>query len=181
MRKSVVMSTLAPIAAAAFSTVVLTGCMGDDSDDASPSVSAPAATASETAAEAVTESPDSTDDQGSATGGSSTSAVQIDGGWVGSSDVDEVAMIIKSGKVQLAFRSTDGKSMHACEGLLKQTSMQLSCVDKTNKDRVKGTVEISTDKKIAIAWASGKKDLLTKSGNGEVDFSQWGLTAPAAG
>ncbi|TXS41218.1 hypothetical protein EAO75_41165 [Streptomyces sp. uw30] len=107
--------------------------------------------------------------------------MKLDGGWVGSSDVDEVAMIVKGDKVQLAFRSTDGKSMHACEGLLKQTSMQLSCVDKTNKDRVKGTVEISTDKKIAIAWASGKKDLLTKSGNGQVDFSQWGLPAPAAG
>lgn len=174
MRKSMISA----VATAAFGTLVLTGCLGDDSDDASPSVSAPAAAAaaSETAPETPTESPTAVDDQGG-----STPATTLDGGWVGSSDVDEVAMIIKSGKVQLAFRSTDGKSMHACEGLLKETSMQLSCVDKTNKDRVKGTVEISTDKKIAIAWASGKKDLLTKSGNGQVDFSQWGLTTPTTG
>ncbi|MER5942091.1 hypothetical protein ABT121_32855 [Streptomyces sp. NPDC001928] len=179
MRKSM----MSAVAAAAFGTMVLTGCMGDDSDDASSSASSPAATSPAAASPSAAAPDEAASDAGADADAAADSQapVKLDGGWVGSSDVDEVAMIVKGDKVQLAFRSTDGKSMHACEGLLKQTSMQLSCVDKTNKDRVKGTVEIASDKKIAIAWASGKKDLLTKSGNGQVDFSQWGLPAPAAG
>ncbi|MEV6166980.1 hypothetical protein AB0L99_01965 [Streptomyces sp. NPDC051954] len=151
------------IATAGLCAVLLTGCTSDDSaDDASATKSSTPTTST------VAESP-------SAAAPSSTT---LDGGWLGDSDVDRTAMIIQGKKVMLAFQSTDGKKRQACEGLLQQEqSILLKCVDKS-QDRVKGTIEIASGEKIAIAWTSGKKDVLTKSGNGELDFSQWGLPSP---
>ncbi|MCX4911584.1 hypothetical protein [Streptomyces sp. NBC_00878] len=163
------------IAAAGVGAVLLTGCNSDDSaDDASSSKPA--------TPEAIATTPEAPSAPATPSGiSASGQADSLDGGWLGESDVDKVAMIVQGKKVMLAFQSTDGKKRQACDGLLKEKAIQLQCVE-ANKDRVKGTVEISSGEKIAIAWTSGKKDLLTKSGNGQVDFSQWGLpSAPAAG
>ncbi|MFD3372810.1 MULTISPECIES: hypothetical protein [unclassified Streptomyces] len=158
--------------AAGVGVVLLTGCQSDDStDDASNDrPSAPATNAAE-------EVP-STPGTPSSTGASGETG-SLDGGWLGESDVDKVAMIVQKKKVMLAFQSADGQKRQACEGLLQEKSILLKCVE-DNKDRLKGTVEISSGEKIAIAWSSGKKDLLTKSGDGQMDFSQWGLPSPPA-
>ncbi|MFJ5259876.1 hypothetical protein ACIQAC_05305 [Streptomyces sp. NPDC088387] len=177
MRKSMLIA----LASAGVGAALLTGCSSDDSADDNTAASSPAAPAT-TADPATPDPADDPADDPAGTGGSTSpsgsaggGAAGLDGGWLGSSDVDQVAMIIQDGKVQLAFQSTDGKKRHACEGLLKDTEMSLQCVDKASKDRVKGTVEINSGDKIAIAWSSGKKDLLTKSGDGSVDLSQWGV------
>ncbi|MEU0641390.1 hypothetical protein [Streptomyces umbrinus] len=158
--------------AAGVGVVLLTGCQSDDStDDASNDKPSTPETS------AVQEVPSTPATPSNA--GASGQTDSLEGGWLGESDVDKVAMIVQKKKVTLAFQSADGQKRQACEGLLQQKSILLKCVE-DNKDRVKGTVEISSGEKIAIAWTSGKKDLLTKSGDGQTDFSQWGLPSPPA-
>ncbi|MET8829495.1 hypothetical protein ABZX40_26910 [Streptomyces sp. NPDC004610] len=173
MRKS----TLVTLAGVGLGALLLTGCGGDDSGDDSAAAS-PSASPSATAPAADTAT--SPSPSGSPAASASDGAVKLDGGWLGESDVDQVAMIIQGQTVMLAFQSNDGKTRHACDGLLKETAITLSCVDKNSTDRTNGTVEISSGDKLAIAWESGKKDLLTKSGDGELDYSQWGLPSPPA-
>lgn len=172
-------SLLFGIATAGLSAMLLTGCLKDDDTDTDARrTPAPAPTASAT--DTTAQSPGGAADPSDSGTDSGTSTGDLDGGWLGESDVDKVAAIIQGQEVMLAFQSTDGAERHACEGLLKQTAIRLRCID-DNKDRLKGTVEISSSEKIVIAWSSGKKDLLTRSGDGQTDFSQWGLpSAPAA-
>ncbi|MEV7289530.1 hypothetical protein AB0O01_34120 [Streptomyces sp. NPDC093252] len=143
------------ITLAATGALVLTGCGGDGSTDAAPAP-APSPTASGTPA-------------------TGAPALALDGGWLGESDVDQVAMVVEGGTVRLASQGPDGGQRQACEGLLKEGSLLLQCTDRKNTTRTRGTVEISDGEKIAVAWESGRKDLLTRSADGRIDLSQWGL------
>ncbi|MET8830187.1 hypothetical protein ABZX40_32180 [Streptomyces sp. NPDC004610] len=146
-------SPLTTLAALGAGVLVLTGCGGDGSSDAAPAHT-PTATGTPAA---------------------ETPALDLDGGWLGESDVDQVAMIVEGGTVRLASQGPDGGQRQACEGLLKAESLLLQCTDRKNTTRTRGTVEISDGDQIAVAWESGRKDLLTKSADGQIDLSQWGL------
>ncbi|MEU9332870.1 hypothetical protein AB0D49_06825 [Streptomyces sp. NPDC048290] len=174
MRKS----TLLALATTGLGALLLTGCGGDSTEDTAASSPTPTASAESPAASPSTPASPASPASPAATGASGAAA--LDGGWLGESDVDQVAMIIQAGTVMLAYQSNDGTARHACDGTLKDTAIKVSCVDKNSTDRTTGTVEISDGEKIAISWASGKKDLLTKSGDGQLDYSQWGLPSPPA-
>ncbi|MEV7284900.1 hypothetical protein AB0O01_10125 [Streptomyces sp. NPDC093252] len=178
-------STLVTLAGAGLGALLLTGCGGDDSADgaassSSSSSSSSSASPSPSVTASAVDTAASPSPGGSPAASTGAGAAKLDGGWLGESDVDQVAMIIQGRTVMLAFQSNDGTARHACDGLLKDTAITLSCVDKNSTDRTRGTVELSSGDKLAIAWASGKKDLLTKSGDGELDYAQWGLPSPPA-
>ncbi|MEU9336734.1 hypothetical protein AB0D49_26815 [Streptomyces sp. NPDC048290] len=132
----------------ALGALALTGCGGDDPSPAA----APAAPVSR------------------------PPSLALDGDWLGETDVDQVAMVVKDGTVRLASQRPDGGGRQACEGLLKADTLLLRCTDPDDTTRTRGTVELNDGDRVAVVWSSGRTDLLTRGGDsdGRIDLSAWG-------